>query len=371
MVKGFRKYESLEFKIEAHRSSHWIEDRQNRRTIRTEMTSIQHVPLELMQTFVKIVEHEGDATAAARALEISQPSISRRLSALREIVGDVEDRPWLILRGKRWLLTPGGERVLYVIADLVRKYEQVEQFIAESQTAKPTVSIACGQTAASGFVRLAIEQLAEKNSNVRVCISAPRGKSRIEGVAGGQFDLAIVTDDEATIRDVAGIELHIEPLQSDRFVVAANPTPKTPWAKAWDALPVRRPLTAKDLGNLPMILPQPDSSRRMQFDSWFKRSADKVPNVVLEVGGWQNLLRFVQSGMGVGFATESAVHSMESPKPGRQPTKPNLSMRMLDEQDFPPDQIRLIARKQQGHATPDFSTSAYDLYEILKDQCTR
>jgi len=335
------------------------------------MTSIQHVPLELMQTFVKIVEHEGDATTAAQELGISQPSISRRLSALRDIVGDAEDRPWLILKGKRWLLTPGGERVRGVIADLVRKYEQVEQFIAESQAAKPTVSIACGQTAAGGFVRLAIERLAEKNPDVRVRLSTPRGKARIEGVAGGQFDLAIVTDDEATIRDVAGIDLHIEPLQADRFVVAANPSAKSTWAKAWESLPVRRPLTAKDLGDLPMILPEPDASRRQQFDSWFKRSAGRVPKVVLEVGGWQNLLRFVQSGMGVGFATESAVHSIESSKPGRQGTKPILSMRMLDEQDFPPDQIRLIARKQQGHDTPDLSTSAYDLYEFLKDQSSK
>ncbi|MFY7874431.1 MAG: LysR substrate-binding domain-containing protein [Pirellula sp.] len=334
------------------------------------MSSIQHVPLELMQTFVKIVEYEGDATAAAQELGISQPSISRRLAALREIVGDSEDRPWLILKGKRWLLTPAGERVRGVIADLVRRYEQVELFIAESQSAKPMVSIACGQTAASGFVRLAIEQLAEKNSDIRIRLATPRGKSRIEGVAGGQFDLAIVTDDEATIRDVAGIDLHIEPLHADRFVVVANPTRKSPWAKAWEALPVRRPLTANDLGDLPMILPELDASRR-QFDSWFKRTTDKTPNVVLEVGGWHNLLRFAQSGMGIGFATESAVHSMEPSKPGRQGAKPSLAMRMLDEADFPPDQIRLIARKQQGHDTPDLSASAYDLYDILRVEGVR
>jgi LysR family positive regulator for ilvC len=226
------------------------------------MSSIQHVPLDLMQTFVKIVDHEGDATAAAQDLGISQPSISRRLAALREIVGDSEDRPWLILKGKRWLLTPSGERVRGVIADLVRKYEQVEQFIAEIQSARPMLSIACGQTAASGFVRLAIEQLGEKNSDIRIRLSTPRGKLRIEGVAGGQFDLAIVTDDEATIREVAGIDLHIEPLQSDRFVVAANPISKSAWVKAWEALPVRRPLTAKDLVDLPLILPEPDANRR-------------------------------------------------------------------------------------------------------------
>jgi DNA-binding transcriptional LysR family regulator len=257
-----------------------------------------------------------------------------------------------------------------VVADLVRRYEQVEQFIADAENTQPTLSVACGQTAASGFVRLAIEKLIEKKPEVRVRLSTPRGKSRIEGVAGGQFDLALVTDDEATIYDVAGIELYVEAIKTDRFVVAANPPAKSTWAKAWDALPVRRPLTAKDLVGLPMILPEPDAGRRKQFDSWFKRSTDKVPNVVLEIGGWQSLLGFAQSGVGVGFATEEAVHSMESSRSGRHSAKPSLQVRLLDEKDFPPDELRLIARKQQGHITPDLSSSAQELYELIKEQCS-
>ncbi len=331
------------------------------------MNSTNHIPLDLMQTFVKIVEHRGDATAAAAALEISQPTISRRLSALREALGDAEDRPWLILKGKRWLLTPSGERVKGVVADLVRRYEQVEQFIADAANTQPTLSVACGQTAASGFMRLAIERLIEKNPGVRVHLSTPRGKSRIEGVAGGQFDFALVTDEEATIHDVAGIELFVEPIKTDRFVVAANPSAKSTWAKAWDALPVRRPLTAKELVGLPMILPEPDAGRRKQFDHWFKRSTDKVPNVALEIGGWQSLLGFAQSGVGVGFATEEAVRSMESSRSGRQSVKPSLSVRLLDEKDFPPDQIRLIARKPQGYTKPEFSPAAQELYELIKE----
>jgi len=121
---------------------------------------------------------------------------------------------------------------------------------------------------------------------------------------------------------------------------------------------MRRPLTSKDLRDLPIILPAPDAIRRQKFHSWFKRSTDKTPNLVFEVGGWKNLLQFTQSGMGVGFATKSAVHNMESSNSGRQGANPCLAMRMLDEADFPPDQIRLIARKQQGHNTPDLSTSA-------------
>jgi LysR family transcriptional regulator, positive regulator for ilvC len=330
------------------------------------MKTVNHIPLDLMQTFIKIVDFGGDASAAAQALQISQPTISKRLAALKRLVGTEEGRPWLILKGKRWLLTPAGERVRGVVAELVRQYEKVEQFIEDGQEARATLAIACGQTAASGFVRDAVEQLLLESPEISVRIATPRGRARIEGVAGGQFDLAIVTDSETVIRDVAGIELYIEPLQLDRFVVVGNPPAKAPWGKAWDSLPVRRPLTAKEIADFPLILPEPDASRRQQFDRWFSQSNHKSPNAILEVGGWLSLLQFVHSGIGVGFATQRAVAAFEAMKATRTGAKLSLVARALDEHDFPPDQVRLIARKPQGRDTPDFGASAQRFLGLLR-----
>lgn len=335
------------------------------------MKTMNHIPLDLMQTFVKIVELDGDASAAAQALEISQPTISKRLAALRRIVGTEEGRPWLILKGKRWLLTQAGERVRGVVTELVRQYEQVEQFIEEGQEAKTTLAVACGQTAASGVVRSAVEQLLIESPELSVRIATPRGRSRIEGVAGGQFDLAIVTDSETTIRDVAGIELFIEPLQRDRFVVVGNPAANAPWHKAWDSLPVRRPVTAKEISDFPWILPEPDASRRQQFDRWFRNANNKSPNVRLEVGGWMTLLQFVHAGIGVGFATEQSLAAFQAARPSRSGAKSSMVGRYLDENDFPPDQVRLIARKPQGRDQPDFGASAQRLLELLREASSK
>jgi LysR family transcriptional regulator, positive regulator for ilvC len=330
------------------------------------MKTVNHIPLDLMQTFIKIVEFDGDASAAAQALQISQPTISKRLAALKRIVGTEEGRAWLMLKGKRWLLTPAGERVRGVVAELVRQYETVEQFIEEGQNARGTLAIACGQTAASGFVREAVEQLLSESPDVTVRIATPRGRSRIEGVAGGQFDMAIVTDNETVIRDVAGIELYIEPLHYDRFVVVANPPSRAPWNKTWDSLPVRRPVTAKEIADFPLILPEPDASRRRQFDRWFGQANNRSPNVILEAGGWMSLLQFVHAGIGVGFATEQAVAAFDALRASRSNVKPSLVARYLDEKDFPPDQVRLIARKPQGQDSPDFGASAQRLQELLR-----
>ncbi len=330
-------------------------------------SSAAHIPIELMQTFVKLVECQGDATSAAKALNISQPSTSRRLSALRDLVGTSEDRPWLILKGKRWILTPTGERVYGTVADLVRKYEQVERFIAENQAARPSLSIACGQTAAGGLVKRAVEALVSEHTELHMRIATVRGKSRIEGVVGGQFDLAIVTESEASIEEQAGIELHTELLFSDRFLVAANPPAKARWTKEWESLPVRRPLQAKDLVDLPMLLPEQDASRRRQFDEWFQRGAGRLPNTILEVGGWHNLLRYSQAGLGLALATEQSLQSFESTPVSRSSARSSLSIRYLDEQSFRADEARLIARKRQGQLHPDLSGAALRLVELLRE----
>ncbi len=330
------------------------------------MTASEHIPLELLQTFVRVVELGGDASAAAQSLEISQPSISKRMSALRRIVGDGGGRPWLILKGKRWLLTEEGERVCGVVTDLVRRYEQVDSFIADKQTVKQTVSIACGQMAACGFVANAITKAMIANPNVCVRVSTPRGRSRIEGVAGGQFDFAIVTDTEATIREAAGIELYIESLQLDRFAVAANPSAKAAWAKAWNGLPVRRPLKASDLVDLPLILPEADAGRRQQFDQWYSNAIGRTPNVVLEVGGWRTILQFITAGLGVGLVTEQAIATENVGKSKIKLSSSAMVHRYLDEQDFPPDSIRLIARQRQGQRVPDLTPIAKQLYTHLQ-----
>ena len=334
----------------------------------TKLSSKYHIlnppsrlPIELLETFVRIVENDGDATAAAHQLGISQPSISRRLSSLRKIVASDDDRPWLFLKGKRWQLTPAGRRVQGPVSDLVRKYQQVEQFVATNRTRVPWISVACGQTAAVGIVQEAVKRFAEEFPGVQVRVSVSRAQARIAGIAGGEFDLALVADNEATIRDVAGVELFVESIVRDRFMVAANPGPKAAWRKAWESLPVRRPLTAAEIVKLPLILPERDAERRQQFEEWFVESSGKLPNVAIEVGGWQTILRYAAAGLGVGLATNHVLLGFE-PSSGS-----NLVARALEDSALQPETIRVIARKPQGQRRPDINRHAHRLLQLLRE----
>ena len=167
------------------------------------MSKSEHLPLNLLETFVTIADLDGNATAAADRMKLSQPSISKRLATLRRATSDPDGEPWLILKGKRWLITPKGQRVRGVVSELLHRYRQMEQFVAGDGAGRQVVSIACGQQAASGFLVTAIEGFLGDRPDFGVRLSTPRGKTRIEGVAGGQFDLAIVTDNPTTIRQIA------------------------------------------------------------------------------------------------------------------------------------------------------------------------
>jgi LysR family positive regulator for ilvC len=309
----------------------------------------EHLPFDLLQTFALIAELNGDATKAAERLGITQPSISKRLSALRRYTAGPENRPWLLLKGKRWLLTAEGERVRGVVVDLVGRYEQMEQFVASGREGRPVVVIACGQQSAGGFVQLAVEQFLKEHPEVQVRVSTPRGKARIQGVAGGQFDLAVVTDSTATIHRAAGREMYVEELFQDRLVLAANPPAKSSWGATWRKLPTDRPVSASALLEMPFILPEPDASRRQQFDEWCFQATGRTVDVVLETGGWQTILEFAESGIGVGLATQSAFERVRTWATGK------LMSRTLDEKEFPPDAVRLIARKAHGKEEPELT----------------
>jgi len=320
----------------------------------------EHIPLELLQTFAMIAECDGNAAIAAERLGITQPGISKRLSALRRATSDPDGQPWLILKGRRWRVTPEGQRVRGVVNDLVMRYEHAEQFIRGDRTSRPVVSLACGQQAASGFVRRAVKQFLQQHRGCSVRISSPRGKTRIEGTAGGQFDLAIVTDSPITIQRVARREMFVEDLFEDRFILAGQPSPKSIWAEEWNALPAERPVSAKAIMNLPFVLPEGDASRRRQFDEWMFRATTQRLDAVLEVGGWQTILDYVEWGLGVGLVSMSAVDAF------RERRNVKLTTRLLSEHEFPKDAVRLIARKQHGKNEPDLTEWGEHLREALK-----
>jgi DNA-binding transcriptional LysR family regulator len=285
---------------------------------------------ELLQTFVSVVAHDGDAVAAAATLGINQPSMSKRLAQLQHS-GRVLRRPWIERKGKTWFLTDEGKRVLPSVEDLVHRYEQLRRFA--NSAAAPGLAVACGQESAGGMVLAAVRRFRANHPDYPVRVSSPRGEARIDGVANGLFELALVTHTQDQIREIARRELYIEDLYTDPLVLVAAPS--SPFAEAFGKLP-DTPVSPKALTAFPLVLPEPDSGLRREFDKRLREQGYAATvQAVVETGGWTVALEYVREGFGVGLLPKSVA--------GKDPW---LVVKPLSSKVAPSNTVRLICRRR-------------------------
>ncbi len=307
--------------------------------------------IELLETFIRLLDNGGDAARTARELDLNQPSMSKRMAMLQR-AGRVK-RAWLVRRGKTWYATDEGQRVLGAVRDIVHRHRKLTQFLGGNEAGLPEVTFACGQRASIGFVLDAVKRFRNQHPEVGFRLSTLRGRARVEGVANGLLDLATVTVDEALIREAARRPVHLETLFEDPLVLVC--AAKSEWRDRVEALP-EGGLKPKDLAGLPLILPEPDSDVRRQFDRVVREAELRRPlNVVLELGGWPVLLEYVAAGLGVGVAAESACRGAGGVAVVRQ----------LDRKRFAPAQMRLICAAGEDGG-PDLSEPAGLFREELR-----
>lgn len=327
------------------------------------MPRSSRLSIELLQTFLCLLEHKGDALAAAAKLGINQPSLSKRLAVLQH-TGRGITRPWLKREGKSWTATAEGLRVLPAVRDILARYDRLTAFSEDLGGGLPAFTFGCGQQAATGFVLRAVRRFHREQPDVPFRISHLRGQARIEGVANGSLDLAAVTDREEIITAVARCELHIDDLPGEPLVlVAAGAVPGDEPMPVWHSAFMKLPpggVSVEALPLFPLILPEPDADVRRVLDAAAQQAG--VLNelmVSLEMGGWQAILAYVREGLGVGVVTKSA---FEQDSHG-------LEIRLLNRRACPPTRLRLICRKRlTALAELDLSPSAARFRELVLEE---
>jgi DNA-binding transcriptional LysR family regulator len=307
--------------------------------------------IELLRTFLLLIKEEGDAASTARILKINQPSMSKRLGYLQH-AGPVLSHPWLVREGKTWKLTEEGSRALPAVEEIVTRYDQLQSSLGEEPARGPRVSFACGQQAAASFVHEAVRLLRQQQPDVRLRIATPRSRVRIERVANGSLDLAIVTHNEAAILEIAHRPLYTHLLTVDALVLVS--AGGRPWSADVEALPQK--VKPRALVGLPLLLPEPSAAPRKEFDEVMReKNLLAELDVVIEMGGWEILLGYVQEGAGVGVLSDAVV-----------PPDSDLIVRSLDPRLFTPTETRLIARRKRGAPEePDLSPAAQAFHDAL------
>lgn len=303
-----------------------------------------------MMTFVTIMRTEGDAVRAAEILCVNQPSMSKRLAFLQH-AGPILRKPWVERIGKDWRLTPEGRRVLPAVEELVHRYRLLKESLEES---RPDVVFGCGSSGAAGFVREAIRSYRSRRPTGTFRISTRPAIARVECVANGSFDLACVRLETHEILDLAHRPLFVEELYSDPLVLIAASS--VDGFQEFQAMP-EKGATPKALTCFPLILPEPDSGLRRDFDRCCREAGvhDRL-NVVVEVSPWTSVLNFVRDGVGVGIVPRSAALAQNG-----------LHIKPLPGKLSPASAVRVICRKRAGTDDLDLAEGALEFLQALRD----
>lgn len=252
------------------------------------------------------VARERSITGAAKALHITQPTLSRQMAQLEDEIGAklfVRDSRPLSLTDEGLLLRRRAEEIL----ELMEKTES--EISNQEEQIEGTVSIGCGELAS---VRLLTEMIAD--------FSQRYPHVTFDVYTAGADQIKHRMDDGLT-----DIGLLLEPVDMERYEYIRMPV-KERWAAVMPAgvpLARREYVTAKDLADIPVIMP----SRQKVHDevaSWFGSFYER-----LQVIGTSNLSTnaalMVQAGLGYALIIEGGLPFLEQAEVRLSPLYPELT----------------------------------------------
>ncbi len=242
-------------------------------------------PLKQLRAFCAVARN-GKMVAAADELFLSQSAISLQIKALEEELQTV----LFERRGPNIQLTPQGAKFLDMAQPLVEGIDSINQrFKKEVRGSLDSgeVVIAAGESTIIYILPELVARFREKFPNIHVQLRNVTGRDGMEMIRGDRVDFAI-----GSMLDIPS-DISYTPLYSfDPALI----------------LPLGHPLVNKehiqlqDIGPYGLILPPRRLTTWRMVDRVFQQA--RVPyEVVLEVGGWEVIKRYVESGFGISIVT--------------------------------------------------------------------
>lgn len=261
--------------------------------------------IRVLRYFLTVVREEN-ITKASEALHITQPTLSRQLAQLEEEVGVK-----LLNRGTRKItLTNEGillRRRAEEILQLVDKTEK--ELIEQEEQVEGKITVGCGEIESVQLLPELFESFHKKYPRV-------------------QFDLYTATADhvkEQMDKGLADVGLLLEPIDIEKYDFI-RPDIKEHWVvlmRPEDPLAEKQSVSAKDLSELPLILPR---RLRVQSElaSWFGDYYKNL-NVRFTSNLSTNAAIMVANGLAYSVVIEGAIPFWDSSKLIYRPLYPDLT----------------------------------------------
>lgn len=241
------------------------------------------VRLDDIRAFVAVVEH-GGYRAAAEALFMSQPSLSRRVKRLEESLGvRLLDRgPWGLEVTRHGAAMLRGSRRLFIVADEVRS--------AAIGAWDETLRLGAASTAAGSYLADFLASWIKQNPEKRVS-TVDDGAIRLQNrLSEGECDVAIL---------LGPVPEEFDSLPIRRAQVSAMISPDHSLAQ-----PEGRPLSILDLEGERVLL-----EGRASASTDLALSACRIAGVSVQVAYeceiWWTLASFAEKGLGIAIVGDN------------------------------------------------------------------
>lgn len=261
--------------------------------------------LRVLRYFLTVVREES-ITKASEVLHITQPTLSRQLAQLEEEVG-----VRLFERGSRKIsLTNEGlllRRRAEEILQLVDKTER--ELVEQDEQVEGKIVIGCGEMASVQLLADLFSSFHEKYPRVRFELYTATADHVKERMDRGLIDLGLLLE-PIDMEKYEFIRLGMQ----ERWVVLMRPQ---------DALAQKESVTAKDLCEVPLILPR---RLRVQSElaSWFGDFYEHL-NVLFTSTLSTNAAVMVSRGLAYSLVIEGSVSFWDQSKITYRPLSPSLT----------------------------------------------
>jgi DNA-binding transcriptional LysR family regulator len=232
------------------------------------------------------VARTGKMTDAADELFVSQSAISLQIKALEEEMDEV----LFERRGPRIQLTPNGRKLLDMARPLVEGMDGLsERFDKEvrGNLESGKVVIAAGESTIMYILPSLVSNFSKHHPKIRVELRNVTGRDGLAMIRGDEVDFAI-----GSMLDVPS-DIAYEPMYN------FDPALIMPLGHK---LAEKKHIQLKDISPYGLILPPRRLTTWRMVDRIFQQHG--VPfSVVLEVGGWEVIKRYVELDFGISITT--------------------------------------------------------------------
>lgn len=235
----------------------------------------------------------GSISKAAELMYLSQPSVTLQIQALeREFGVTLFER-----RGPRITLTPDGEKLYELAMPLVEGMDTLEEnFMALRESVEHgAIDIAAGASTILYFLPHYVDEFLRHYPKIELRLHNVTGREGFSLLKEGGVDFAV-----GPILDTPP-DIVFHPIRSyDPILIAPLGHP----------LAREREVTLEKISQYPLILPPRDLSTWRIIEMVFTQHNLNY-HVKLEVGGWEEIKKFVELGVGVSIVMSICLTGQE------------------------------------------------------------